>query len=57
MGMGFEGVKYDLPHSGVVTTCLFDLFGFEDILENLEVANEFILVLGIHLDSCHRYIA
>lgn len=56
MGMGFKGVKYALSHGGMVTTCLVDLFGFEDILENLEVANEFILVLGIHLDSRHRYI-
>lgn len=55
--MGFKGVKYDLSHSGIVTTHLVDFFGFEDILENLEVGYEFILVLGIHLDSRHRYIA
>ena len=54
--MGFEGVKYDLLHSGIVATYLVDFFGFEDILENLEVGDEFILVLGIHLDTRHRYI-
>jgi len=57
MGMGFKNVKHDLPHSNRVTAYLVELVGFEAVLENLEVGNEFILVLSVHLDSRHRYVA
>jgi len=56
-GMGFKNVKHDFLYNDKVTGYLFDLVGFEAVLENLEVGNEFILVLSIHLDSRHRQVA
>lgn len=40
-----------------MTAYLVELVGFEAVLENLEVGNEFILVLSVHLDSRHWYVA
>ena len=36
---------------------LFDFVGAEGVLEDLEVGNELVLVLRVHLDASHRYIA
>lgn len=55
--MGFKNVKHGLPYRDKITAYLFDLVGLEGVLENLEVGNEFILMLSIHLDSRHRQVA
>ena len=38
-------------------TRLVDLVRAEDVLQDLEVGDEFVLVLRIHLHSLHGYIA
>ena len=37
-------------------THLLDLFCFEDVLEDFEIGDKFVFVLGIHLNSRHGYI-
>ena len=36
---------------------LLDLVATESVLEDLEVGDELVLVLGVHLDTGHWYVA
>lgn len=36
-----------------VHTHLIDLFRFEDVLQDFEIRNEFVLVSRVHLDPRH----
>lgn len=56
-GNRLRRVEHDLPRSDRLSAHLFNLFGFEEILKNLEVGDELILVLGIHLNSPHLHVA
>ena len=39
------------------TTYFFDLVLSEGVLKDLEVTDKLVLMLRVHLDACHLYIA
>lgn len=54
-----EGVRRRKVRGGEKAWCghLVDLLGFEGVLEDLEICDELVFVLGVHLDPGHRHIA
>ena len=57
IGMGFKSVRRYPPQSDTASAHLVNLLGLEGILKDLEVGNELILVLGVHLNSQHLHVA